>query len=346
MSEETSDTYYNYNDYCHFKSKFEDQKEISFDDEIIERNPVIETIDVNVRKTLTHHCKKLKEFLSYIDSNEVTNLTKCCSYINYHLTDIIQGSMYDSKEKTFEKFQKFLQNEPGLKSNECVSQMKYLNHGIYKKMKLLYNLYDSYEVLNNKIDTKDDTYFCSELKDLVEAYNEIIKAYEIPDSKFLFMELKNFKCLIEMDKLMSKRNCEKKISDLLLPKEKDEDFLKPCKVLDEEKEQQYTRADAQHNTEQPAQDINGIRAEQGNKLIGNGGAESSSEVHSSLSGTYPDADSYEIDSIEDSPDASPPSATSKTIATTASVAAIIVPSYLVYKVNRIMNKKLNVTAYI
>ncbi|EDL42673.1 variable surface protein Vir7-like [Plasmodium vivax] len=358
MPEETSDTYYNYDDYIHFKSKFEDQDSVSIDIEIIKRNSVIDTINEHVRDALTHQCHKLKEFLLYIDSNDKNNLTKCCSYINYHLTNKIQGSVYKQKEDTFAHFKKFLQYDPELKSNVCTSQMKYLDDGIYKKMKLLYNLYDSYEVLNYKIDSKNDTHFCTEFNDLFTDYSKIIDAYKISDSKFLFMELKNIKCLIEKNKLMSKRNCEKKISDLTLPKEGDGDFLKPCKEIDEGEQpknrvseqvitgvsgQEGTEPLAQHKTDRAPEEITGELAEQGKRLIVNGREELSSEMHPSSSGTYPDVGFQEMRSMEAPPEDSPPTVTSKTIATTASVAAIFVPSYLMYKVNMIMIEKLNFT---
>ncbi|SCA59924.1 VIR protein [Plasmodium vivax] len=323
MSVETSDTYYNYNDYCHFKSKFEAQDKVTFDIEFIERNPVINTINENVRFSLTHVCKKLKEFLYYIHSNEETNITKCCSYINYYLTDKIQGSVYKQKEDTFAHFKKFLQYDPELKSNECISQMNYMDDGLYKKMKLLYDLYDSYEVLNDRIDFKGDTHFCNDLKDLVIAYNKIIGGYKISESKYLFMELKNIKCLIDKSNLMSKTNCDNDIPLLLLPQEEDGDFLKPCTEMEEAEGEEKTRAGAHEST--------GESPDQGNRLIENREEVSSPTGHPSLSGTYSDGGFHEMSSIGATPDASPPSVASKTIATTASAAAIFVPSYLMYK---------------
>ncbi|SCA60588.1 VIR protein [Plasmodium vivax] len=197
-------------------------------------------------------------------------------------------------------------------------------------MKLLYELYDKYETLNDRIVFILDTYFCTELKDLVTAYNKIIDEYEVSDSKYLFIELRNIKCLIDKSKLMSKTHCDNDIPDLSLPKEEDGNVKKSCNEMNEAQEKQNT----------------GEGAQQGSIPVENGRAVSSREMHSSSSGAHLDVASSKMGSFEAPPVDSPPSLTSKTIATTASVAAIIVPSYLVYKVNRIMIEKFNVTAYI
>ncbi|KMZ90591.1 hypothetical protein PVMG_05738, partial [Plasmodium vivax Mauritania I] len=209
--------YYNYDDYCFFKKKFDDAYSTSKEKSVNEDNIIIKSIHTKIKDRFIKLCAAIKDYLSHSDIKPLNGVTKTCNYINFYLRTELKDQKYYDKNDTFDNIKIFFQFDDKIKNNSCISNMKYIDDLIFNKMKKLYKLYDAYEAFCEQIDIHEDLSNCNTLSDVIDDFNGIIKSHKYPNSIYLFKELKKFKCLIEKNDLFTSGKCVSILPQLSTP---------------------------------------------------------------------------------------------------------------------------------
>ncbi|KMZ76846.1 hypothetical protein PVIIG_05672 [Plasmodium vivax India VII] len=175
MSTETENTYYKYQDYLFYRNIF-DAAERNPDKYGVDKNHIIfNAIYSNIKDVFIAKCTKIKGYLTHFYTKDNHKENNRCSYINYFINDEVRKHIYRSKSNTFELFINYIKSDSYLKNNTCISNIKYLENKIYNNMKKLYDLYDKYEAFYRNNHYSADTYWCTDLVDLVKDFNTIVR---------------------------------------------------------------------------------------------------------------------------------------------------------------------------
>ncbi|GAB69571.1 hypothetical protein PCYB_003200 [Plasmodium cynomolgi strain B] len=209
MSNESNETYYNFEDYCRFRNIFEGLYEKSFDENIIQTfisNNKIE--DELERQRFIYDCRKIQIYLKHVNTDDLCNNTKCCQYINYFLNDKISSILYKNKDNIFQLFMSYMQHDNKINTHMCVNKILKIDDDIQKKIKELYELYDLYEVIIGRVKfLNNNPSLCDTFNDFITTFNKVVEKNDPTKSSYLFNELKNLKCKIENDGWFSHSTC-------------------------------------------------------------------------------------------------------------------------------------------
>ncbi|SCA60842.1 VIR protein [Plasmodium vivax] len=192
------------------------------DGEILEK--IRTELQMNTRDFSVYgkHFKKLATLLNGNHAFITYTRVPSCIYINYWLNEYIQkelSSLYN--EKSFDIFKKFAHTYSKIKYNNeynsCKQYIKFIEHEEFKRLNILYLLYDYYDQLvSPNLQNKHDSQ-CTYVSLLAQHYRNISRS---PDEyKDLFSQLESLKKLIEEKELEFKLKCSSTLSTITLPKE-------------------------------------------------------------------------------------------------------------------------------
>ncbi|CAI7718345.1 Plasmodium vivax Vir protein, putative [Plasmodium vivax] len=255
MSTETKDTYYNYHDYCLFRKVFENALYKSDIKSVDTNNEIISSIPKNIKDRFISLCATIKDYVSHSDIIRLSDVTNPCNYINFYLKIELKYQKYSDKKDTFNNIKKYIQFVD--KNNTCISKMIYIDDVIFNKMKKLYSLYDNYEALFEGLRYHDQSYSCTELKDLVKEFNSFILSNKKTTNKHLFDKLKYFKCLLDNVELIKQEKCVG-IEKLSSPYVDSEENAIQCR----DQEQKTARLEEHEKSQIKERDAKESRAEQ------------------------------------------------------------------------------------
>ncbi|VVA00269.1 PIR protein [Plasmodium vivax] len=246
----TDSTYLNYYEYNQYKSKFKIDDSYRSSDEIrILKDKYIKTLPTDTRNL--HDAFNL--LVKYLSNGGVLydhNGYHVCRYISYKIHEKIielnNGVCNDVIFNFFKDFVAMYNNEKG--NNICRSYINYIDNDTYRKMKMLYSLFDKFISLKK---LQNDSSSCKTLNFLVHSYNDVVRNYNENDSN-LFNKLKDLKYIIETSEWESNTTCESRVSHLLP--------LKPDNSHEKQVEQkQNTESESQKNAMQQKADIQEIK---------------------------------------------------------------------------------------
>ncbi|GAW84618.1 variable surface protein [Plasmodium gonderi] len=210
---ETNKTYINWKDYILFRKIFESlQISTQISEDIISfivQNPVHVCVE---RNKFINICQIIRELFNIMSSNDSCKNGKCCNYINYYIREQIKQFFPLKVNDIFEHFKKYVESK---KTNEsyktCMPEIKYIEEQEFDKMNELYQLYEYYEsILNPDSEDNNDPNDCTELKEFIDEYNEIIGKHK--EDIHFHKELNNLRCSIENNDLYN--NCKSELRQI------------------------------------------------------------------------------------------------------------------------------------
>ncbi|KMZ76909.1 hypothetical protein PVIIG_06172 [Plasmodium vivax India VII] len=216
----SSDTYLNYACYTRLKDKFDVIN--PGDTGYRHLGKAKEKIKVNHENYPIKYEEFFKNLASYLQQDGIfveADRIIPCRYINYLLNKkLIKDDMYLSNPnygilKDFVK--EFHRSKSSIGDGEiCSSEIQFLEYEEYKKMELLYDLYDKYITLTQRYKPyKYDA--CNILSKFIMTYNDSINSYQKTDEK-LIKKLIDLKELIGKNVLPNNEGCQKKITHFTL----------------------------------------------------------------------------------------------------------------------------------
>ncbi|SCA60344.1 VIR protein [Plasmodium vivax] len=209
----TDPTYLDFYGYNSYKSRFRTDISYKNDEEI---RKIIEEYMQKLPRNRSNLLDAFYLIITYLKNGGVLysdNGYDACRYISYRIHEKIRELNFGvCDEDTFKLIKDFvaIYNEKE-HNNYCKTYINYIEDDVYRKMKLLYELFDKYISLKK---LKNDSSSCDTLHFLVHSYNDVIKDYKENDS-YLFNKIKDLKYIIETSEWKSNTTCGYRVKHLL-----------------------------------------------------------------------------------------------------------------------------------
>ncbi|KMZ82920.1 hypothetical protein PVIIG_05666 [Plasmodium vivax India VII] len=246
---------------CHKKLKYYFHKKIIiYDDTEKEIKEAISTMTYKPHDTTSIYpiLKQIGIFFTGDNAFVFSGRKPSCIYVNYWLNNELRNLHYYEDKYEFKIFKEFADKFTVVRGrnvdNSCSSYMKYYNEDKWKRIKILYVLYDEFEkFISPKINNK--SLKCYEIIFLREIFNDFINKNDGEDDE-LMDKLIKFKEMLRTKVLHINGNC---LADIGY-------FKSPTIYLDNKQKlglaaQQKREAEAQREREAEAQKER-VRAEQ------------------------------------------------------------------------------------
>ncbi|CAI7717843.1 VIR protein [Plasmodium vivax] len=143
-----------------------------------------------------------------------------CIYVNYWLNNELRNLHYYEDKYEFKIFKEFADKFTVVRGrnvdNSCSSYMKYYNEDKWKRIKILYELYDEFEKFMSS--KNYNTLQCYEINFLRNIFNEFINNNDGKDDE-LMDKLIKFKELLKKNPLLIKAKCQNEINHFKSPEQ-------------------------------------------------------------------------------------------------------------------------------
>ncbi|KMZ88495.1 hypothetical protein PVBG_06156 [Plasmodium vivax Brazil I] len=164
--------------------------------------------------------KKLGIFFTGDKAFAYSGQKPSCIYVNYWLNNELNKSYYNERKYEFDVFKDFANKFTRVRGrtldNSCSSYMEDYNEVKWKRIKILYELYDEFEKFMSS--KNYNTLQCYEINFLRNIFNEFINNNDGKDDE-LMDKLIKFKELLKKDPLLIKAKCQNEINHFKSPEQ-------------------------------------------------------------------------------------------------------------------------------
>ncbi|VUZ93024.1 PIR protein [Plasmodium vivax] len=164
--------------------------------------------------------KKIGTFFTGDKAFAYSGQKPSCIYVNYWLNNELNKSYYNERKYEFDVFKDFANKFTRVRGrtldNSCSSYMEDYNEVKWKRIKILYELYDKFEKFMSS--KKYNTLQCYEINFLRNIFNEFINNNDGKDDE-LMDKLIKFKELLKKNPLLIKAKCQNEINHFKSPEQ-------------------------------------------------------------------------------------------------------------------------------
>ncbi|CAI7724307.1 VIR protein [Plasmodium vivax] len=164
--------------------------------------------------------KKLGIFFTGDKAFAYSGQKPSCIYVNYWLNNELNKSYYNERKYEFDVFKDFANKFTRVRGrtldNSCSSYMEDYNEVKWKRIKILYELYDEFEKFMSS--KNYNTLQCYEINFLRNIFNEFINNNDGKDDE-LMDKLIKFKELLKKNPLLIKAKCQNEINHFKSPEQ-------------------------------------------------------------------------------------------------------------------------------
>ncbi|SBT02482.1 PIR Superfamily Protein [Plasmodium ovale curtisi] len=201
-----TEKYQTLQEYSYFNSILNGRNESrsSIPEEILSRVIPKETPD---HDNIVENCKKLNDYIIRSTSRKcIDNI--CFAITNFWLNNQVRSGSIETDNSSLDIYMKFMQGYDKL--NSYASKIYYIHDKLFKKKKVLYELYNEYDKLLNIFEYYDSSK-CVHLSNIVNAYNNIIVQYPYKDNSNFSEVLTEFRSTLEDKANEYIKNCRSNV---------------------------------------------------------------------------------------------------------------------------------------